>query len=120
MKYIITENRMNELIYNYIVDLFESNSKGELNFSRYEDDMGNESEIAFQFYFVPSSDLLDGEPAFRWYSKEYFEFECEKCPIVEMSSELEDELNGLFSDSWKELFKLWIKNKFNLEVKTIE
>jgi len=117
MKYTITENKIDNVIYKYIVNMFENNDLGELNYTYHEDDYGNESSDAVEFYF---GDYGEGENAFRWYSEDYFENECEKCPIVEIATEYENELNSLFSDKWQEQFKEYLKKYYSLEVKTVQ
>lgn len=78
---------MNEVIYSYIVNMFENNKLGDLNSIGDIDEYGNDTDNAFEFYF---GNYGDGETAFRWYSEEYFNEECEKCPIIEIDSELEE------------------------------
>ena len=117
MKYLISENKINKIIYDYIVNMFENNNLGELNYNYHEDDYGNESSDAIEFYF---NDYGDGETVFRWYSEDYFETDCEKCPIIEIDTEYENALNSVFSDRWIEPFKNYIKNYYQLEVKTVQ
>lgn len=45
MKYSITESKLESTIYIYINDLF-----GDLNFTAYEDDDGNEMDSALEFW----------------------------------------------------------------------
>ena len=117
MKYIITENKIDKVIYNYIVNLFENNDLGELNFTYYEDEYGNEIADAMQFYF---GDYGDDLHAFRWYDVGYYDGGCDNCPIVVIESELENELNGLFSDKWYEQFKEYLKKYYGLKVKSLQ
>lgn len=117
MKYLISENKLDNLIYNYIVDIFMNNEEGELNFTYDYDEDGNETDDAIQFYF---GDYGDDYEAFRWYSEEYFDDGCERCPIVELSGKLKDNLNSMFSDKWESQFKKWMNNEFNIYVKTIQ
>jgi hypothetical protein len=111
MKYSITESKLESTIYAYINDLFE-----DLHFTAYEDDDGNEMDSALNFYF---GDYGDDERAFYWYDADYFDNDCEWCPIAEFSSDLENKLNSLFDDKWHTPFKKWIQKKYNLKVKTI-
>jgi hypothetical protein len=118
MKYLISENKIDKIMYDYIVDLFENNNLGELNYKYNEDDYGNDLSDAIEFYF---GDYGDSDNAFRWYSEEYFaESEREKCPIIEIETEYENALNSVFSDRWIEPFKNYIKNYYQLEVKTVQ
>ena len=117
MKYLISENKLNNLIYDYIVDMFTNNEAGELNHNYNYDDMGNETDDSIEFYF---GDYGDDYEAFRWYSEEYFDDDCERCPIVELSYELKNNLDLMFNNLWKPIFKKWIKENYDLEVKTIQ
>lgn len=118
MKYIISEKKVDEVIYKYVVNMFENNDLGELNYKYNEDDYGNESSDAVEFYF---GDYGDGENAFRWYSEEYFGMaNCEKCPIIEIETSHEETLNSIFSNKWIEPFKNYIKNYYQLDVKTVQ
>jgi hypothetical protein len=113
MKYSITESKLESTIYTYINDLFED----DLNHIYAEDDYGNEMESGIQFYF---GDYGDDEVAFYWYDTDYFDGDCEWCPIAEFSSELENKLNSLFDDKWHTPFKKWLQKEYNLKVKTIK
>ena len=64
----------------------------------------------------------DGDAALRWYSEKYFllDKECDECPIVEMSEDLKDKLDAMFSDKWEIQFKKLMKKEFDLPVKTIK
>ena len=110
MKYSITESKLESTIYAYINDLFE-----DLHFTAYEDDDGNEMDSALNFYFG----YYGEEDAFYWYDVDYFDNDCEWCPIAEFSSDLENKLNSLFDDKWHTPFKIWLQKKYNLKVKTI-
>lgn len=112
MKYSITESKLESTIYAYINDLFE-----DLHFTAYEDDDGNEMDSALNFYF---GDYGDDERAFYWYDADYFDNDCERCPIVKFGWDLEDKLNSLFGDKWHATFKKWLQKKYNLKVKTID
>jgi len=117
MKYSITESKLESTIYAYINDLFGDN----LNHIYAEDDYGNEMESGIQFYF---GDYGDGdysdETAFYWYDTDYFDNDCERCPIAKFGWNLEDKLNSLFGDKWHTPFKKWLLETYNLKVKTID
>lgn len=112
MNYSITESKLDKTIYNYIDNLFE-----DLNHKYGEDDYGNEMESGIQFYFGDYGE----EDAFYWYGVDYFDYSsCERCPIAEFDSELENKLNSLFDDKWHTPFKKWLKDNYSLDVKTIQ
>jgi len=112
MKYSITESKLESTIYTYINDLFED----DLNYTYGEDDNGNVMESGIKFYFGDYGD----EDAFYWYDVDYFDGDCERCPIAEFDSELENKLNSLFDDKWHTPFKKWLQKEYNLKVKTIQ
>ena len=112
MKYSITESKLESTIYSYINDLFGD----DLNYTYGEDDNGNVMESGIKFYFGDYGD----EDAFYWYDVDYFDGDCERCPIAEFDSELENKLNSLFDDKWHTPFKKWLQKEYNLKVKTIE
>ena len=112
MKYFITESKLENTIYTYINDLF-----GDLHFTAYEDDDGNEMDSALEFYF---GDYEDDEHAFYWYDSNFFVSYCLKCPIVQFDEDLLNKLNSLFGDKWEQIFKKWFWEKYHMKVKTIE
>ena len=112
MKYSITESKLESTIYSYINDLFGD----DLNYTYGEDDNGNVMESGIKFYFGDYGD----EDAFYWYDVDYFDGDCERCPIAEFDSELENKLNSLFDDKWHTPFKKWLQKEYNLKVKTIQ
>jgi len=117
MKYEIQKSKLDDIMYKYIVDMFENNEMGELSLTNNFDEEGNETEDSIEFYF---GDYGDDYEAFRWYSEEYFDDDCERCPIVELSYELKNNLDLMFNNLWKPIFKKWIKENYDLEVKTIQ
>lgn len=112
MKYSITESKLESTIYAYINDLFGD----DLNYTYGEDDNGNVMESGIKFYFGDYGD----EDAFYWYDVDYFDGDCERCPIAEFDGELENKLNSLFDDKWHTPFKKWLQKEYNLKVKTIQ
>ena len=111
MNYSITESKLDKTIYNYIDNLFE-----DLNHIMAEDDYGNEMSSGIQFYF---GDYGDAD-RFYWYDSEYFNYDCELCPMVEFDDDIEDKLNSLFGDKWHTPFKKWLQDNYSLDVKTIQ
>ena len=101
MKYEIQKSKLDDIMYKYIVDMFENNEMGELSLTNNFDEEGNETEDSIEFYF---GDYGEDYEAFRWYSEEYFDDDCERCPIVELSYELKNNLDLRVSMSF--LFKV--------------
>ena len=115
MKYIITEDKLNKLFFNYInslenlqtllIDKSESfwtfTTKLEWD-NRYE-----KSPIVFNYFFYPSK--LDIGPF--WSNKKNY-------PILNIDPNLYDTLEGLFGDRVNKLIPEWFEQKFNLPVRT--
>ena len=123
MNFEIQKKKLDEVMYSYIVDLFENNELGELNYT-YFDDHGAERDWQITFYF---GDYGDDNIAFTWETKEIYEYwdgmspsnRCPQCPRVIVDESVESNLNGLFNDMWKPMFKKWLKENYGLEPKTI-
>ena len=69
MKLIITENRLHNLILNYIEEAYPVD---DINYTEGHDDMGNPDDSSYVFYFGDYDDE-DGEIIFRWYGKNYWD-----------------------------------------------
>ena len=70
MKYIITENRLNNYILKYIEEKYPIDK---INYGETYDDDGNLDSSAYDFYFTDyDPDEYDGT-IFRWYGKDYWE-----------------------------------------------
>jgi hypothetical protein len=121
MKYLITESKLEETILTYINSLFNPEEINYTNPYIPYDEYGNEDSKVIEFYF---GDYFDGDDiCFRWYDCTYFNPgspASEICPTVSLEPNYERTLNGYFGDLWKEPFKKWFKQHFELPVKTID
>ena len=122
MKYIITENRLNNFIIQYIEKKYPVR---DINYTEGEDDYGNPDDSAYEFYF---GDYDDNETIFRWYGKEYWEGDndeilrnrIERSPILYFEDSREPtKLDKMFGEHWKPVFKKWFYDNFDLDIKTI-
>jgi hypothetical protein len=122
MKLIITENRLHNLILNYIEEAYPVD---EINYTEGHDDLGNPDDSSYTFYIGDYDEDFD---IFRWYSKDYWEGDnievvnqrIEESPILSFSDSNEfNKLNGMFGDKWEPVFKVWFKENFGLDIKTI-
>jgi len=134
MKFIISENRINDLVVKHLDSMFDVDNIGWIYGA---DDMGNDVDYAAEFY---EGDYDYGENTlFRWYDKEYWiqdettlpetghEYDrkllkkhINQSPILEFdNSHLSSQLDGIFGDRWEEPFKIWFEDNFNFPVKTI-
>ena len=130
MKYIITESKLNSVIYDFMDELFGA----EIHTLPGMDDNGDELVDAYDFvndeyYGDEGSDYL-----FSWTGKGYYESLIEGgnigksewkrleslAPIVEIFSMYDKEkLNGYFGNAWKPVFKQWFKDKTGMDYKTL-
>lgn len=122
MKYVISESRLEETITNYLDQLFDVNNINSTNPLEYDDDTEEEweDENRIEFYI---GDYGDEETCFRWYDCEYFapnSYEREICPSVSLEYDYENTLNSYFGNTWKEPFRKWFIENFELPVKTVD
>ena len=120
MRYIISESKYDNFIYEYIDKLFP---REHLNFgSPYiTDEQGNEVEDKdrVEFWFDVGR---DEDVCFRWYGCDYFYSNAplkQHCPFVILENIYDNKLNSLFQDSWKPIFKKWFTNNSGLPIKTV-
>lgn len=128
MKIIITENKLNQMIIDFINNTYDVNNIG---WTYGIDDWGNDVDYAALFY---AGDFDDDETLFRWYdegywisddmsnnSKESIKEWVEQSPILEFDDyETYDILTGYFGDRWKPILSKWFEDNFGFPVKTIK
>ena len=112
MKFIISENKLSKIIKDYIIDTFEHNDKGELNWTYDSDEDGNDNENRMIFYFGAYGYENN---AFDWNNETC----AANCPLIYMDNDLLNQLNGLFSDKWIIHFKNYLKHYYNLNFNSI-
>ena len=123
MKYIITESKFENLVIEYLDELFDVEDINWTYAQEWDEDTNQhqEDENAIVSYIGDYNGDDDG--CFRWYECEYFNegsIPREICPIVNVEHPHDLKLNGYFGDKWHEPFKKWFTKNFNLPVKTIE
>jgi hypothetical protein len=134
MKFIISENRIDDLVVKHLDSVFDVANIG---WTYGSDDMGNEVDYAAEFYggdYEWGDDIL-----FRWYDKDYWfneestlpetgyeydrrilEKNIKDSPIVEFQDfHSAKQLYSIFGDRWEEPFKRWFEDNFHFPVKTI-
>ena len=130
MKYLITESKLEQVIYDYIDKLFAAeNGKTEIHKLNSIDEDGKDIDGAYDFV---NDDYYDGDNQdylFSWTGKEYYENHqrqsfgarfINEAPIVEiLDYERIKKLDSYFGDIWKPVFKKWFENKVNLPIKTL-
>jgi hypothetical protein len=128
MKFIITENKVNEIILKQINIMYDVDN---INWTFPTDVWGNEMDYTALFYL---GDFDDDENLFRWYDKGYWESDeiysyhsndnlkkyIEETPsLVFENSDDYDFFQDAFGDRWKPIFIKWFEDNFELPVKTI-
>jgi hypothetical protein len=122
MNYIISEDRVNDLILKYIENTYPVD---EINYTEYEDEDGNPNDSAYVFYY---GDWDNGdEVIFRWYGKNYFQGDDElsrlrvsQSPMLYFEDSREiDKLHSLFGNKWEPVFINWFYRNFNLRIKNV-
>jgi hypothetical protein len=118
MKYIISESKYNNFIYDYLCKLFPEDK---INFGNpmtdWDEQTEDENRVEFWFGVGRDEDLC-----FKWYGCDYFVKDAllkQFCPFVVLENDYENKLNLLFQDSWKSVFIKWFKDKFNLPIKRV-
>lgn len=115
MRYILTENKLNESIYNFIDEMFNTDY---INYFHPEDDYGNGNDDPYRclFYF---NDYSDEETLFRWYDKEYFNDDTEQgmilreeSPIIVVEEPFYSRLDNLFGERWMPVFLKWFNENY--------
>jgi hypothetical protein len=123
MKYIITESKLENLIIEYIDKIFDVNDIHSTNPLEDDDETGEEWEDENRVVFYIGDYNGEDEGCFYWYACDYFNPNSpasEICPMVSVEAQYEKQLNAYFGDLWKEPFKKWFKEHFELPVKTID
>jgi len=123
MEYIISENRVNDIILKYIENSYPAD---EINYTESTDDDGNPDDSSYIFYYGDYDDSY--ETVFRWYGRNYWygddtellKDRIERSPILYFDDSREiEKLNNLFGDKWKPVFIEWFYRNFSLRIKTI-
>ncbi len=127
MKYIITESKLEEIIVNYLNNMYDINDINWKHPLENDEETDNWDEDPNRLYFYKGDDEYD-DRIFIWYDKEYWNVErsdnakkfYENAPILdfENGNDLET-LNGYFGDKWVPVFKKWFKDNFGITVKSI-
>jgi hypothetical protein len=123
MKYLITESKLEESILYYIDELFDITDINWTNPPEYDEETGEEWDDDNRVVFYIGDYEGEDEGCFYWYACDYFDPNSpasEKCPMVSVEVQYEKQLNAYFGDLWKEPFKKWFKEHFELPVKTID
>ena len=131
MKYLITESKLDDVIYNYIDELFVAEN-GSTEIHKLES-INQDGENIEDVYDIVNDDYYDddngGDYLFTWAGKKYYENHAhqsfgarlvDEAPIVEINDGGKvRNLDSYFGNLWKPVFIKWFKDKVNLPIKTI-
>jgi hypothetical protein len=131
MKYLITESKLDDVIYNYIDELFAAEN-GTTEIHKLES-INQDGENIEDVYDIVNDDYYDdnngGDYLFTWAGKKYYENHAhqsfgarlvDEAPIVEINDGGKvRNLDSYFGNLWKPVFIKWFKDKVNLPIKTI-
>jgi hypothetical protein len=131
MKYLITESKLDDVIYNYIDELFAAEN-GSTEIHKLES-INQDGENIEDVYDIVNDDYYDdnngGDYLFTWAGKKYYENHAhqsfgarlvDEAPIVEINDGGKvRNLDSYFGNLWKPVFIKWFKDKVNLPIKTI-
>jgi hypothetical protein len=132
MKVIITESKLDGVIYNYIDELFAAEN-GSTEIHKLEslsasDELNKPIEGAYEFV---NDDYYehDQEYLFSWTGKEYYKNHkhqkfgarlVDEAPIVEINDDNKvRNLDSYFGNLWRPVFIKWFQDKVNLPIKTL-
>lgn len=129
MKFLIMENRLNQLVFQYLEEYFKNEEFNYFHpYNIYTDDDGNEVEgedpNVIEYYI---GDYNEDDTTFRLYFEKYWTGDNdtakkrkEESPLLTITDDnLEESLDSMFGDKWVDGFKMWFKDKFNLEVNRV-
>ena len=101
MKFVITENKLNGLIIDYLKDFYEPDySWGPELFDFYKKDVKNYNYVEF---------FINDEVEFTYYGTKQ----------LEIGKKITSELNLMFGKYWVASFVKWFEDNTNLEVKEV-
>ena len=130
MKYLITESKLDDVIYNYIDELFAAEN-GTTEIHKLES-INQDGENIEDVYDIVNDDYYDdngGDYLFTWSGKKYYENHAhqsfgrrlvDEAPIVEINDGGKvRNLDSYFGNLWKPVFIKWFKDKVNLPIKKL-
>jgi len=129
MKYIITESKLFNAIYQYLDSYLDSNEIDWV-YGRDEGEDGyNGADLENENFFIFYKGNWEGEDftdiIFNYFDIEYYSDapsakpHKDKAPTLEVMGEYGEHLDNMFNEHWEEPMKKWFENKFNLPVKSV-
>jgi hypothetical protein len=126
MEYVIKESKLFNAIYKYIDGSYDVDKIDFFNPETYDEDEGTDIENPhiIEFYNKEyDGDYDENGMLFVYIVKEYYKDEPSSQSFINQTPILivndYGTLDSMFGEYWKDPFKKWFKNKFELPVKTI-
>lgn len=125
MKVIITESQLDNYVIRTLDEMFPENEIHWMSPYEYDDETGEEGEDECRALFY-LGDYEEDEYIFRWYDECYWntdswqgEIQANRSPIIDIDEPYNSRLYGMFGDHFKEPFKKWFTERFDLPVKSV-
>ena len=130
MKYLITESKLDDVIYNYIDEMFAAEN-GSTKIHKLESINREDGGIIENLYDIVNDDYYgnEGDYLFTWVGKKYYENHddqsfggrfVDEAPIVEINDgDKVRNLDSYFGNLWRPVFIKWFEDKVNLPIKTL-
>jgi hypothetical protein len=127
MKIIIKENKLEQIIYNNINMMVDTDDIHWRHPYEYDEDgYENENPNMMEFYYGDWDGYDNTYFVFDYFKPEYYVDEPSSkhnksiSPILEIRDEnLEEKLTSMFGHLWQDVFKKWFEDTYGLPVKTI-
>ena len=126
MEYVIKESKLFNAIYQYIDGSYDVDKIDFFNPETYDEDKEKDTENPhiIEFYNKEyDGDYDENGMLFVYIVKEYYKDEPSSKSFINQTPILivndYGTLDSMFGEYWKDPFKKWFKNKFELPVKTI-
>ena len=126
MEYVIKESKLFNFIYQYIDGSYDVDKIDFFNPETYDEDEETDTENPhiIEFYNKEyDGDYDENGMLFVYIVKEYYKDEPSSQSFINQTPILivndYGTLDSMFGEYWKDPFKKWFKNKFELPVKTI-
>jgi len=119
MKYIITESKLDGIIYDFINNNFSPELDWSYTIEEIKYNSDGETAIVISddrvYYYIDCSYYDKNYDDWRSNPEEYAE-----CPFISMDEDFEiNRMDDLFGDRWKKVFIKWFYDKTGIEVKEI-
>lgn len=121
MKIIISENRIETSIYNFLNSYYDTDN---INAESIRNMDHTKEHCGFEYIIYDDEDHYYDEVIFKLYFETYWIYKND--PKKELSplliiedDQFYDNLDRMFGNRWKHVFKQWFKDNFNEDIKTI-